>query len=228
MKGRLYMIKAIIFDFDGLLVDTESIWYEAYRDALVEHDFHLTLEHFGRVIGTSSGALNRLIQDNVAMDVDIDVINDKAHKLYNDILLTPVLREGVQTYIDSAKEADMKLAVASSSSRDWVEGYLSKLGILQEFNVIKTREDVEQVKPDPSLYLVALEELEVDAIEAIVFEDSFNGLKAACAAGIKCVIVPNPVTAHLPFEGHALHLHSMSDMKLLEVIEELEMKKSRY
>jgi putative hydrolase of the HAD superfamily len=221
MKGSLYMIKALIFDFDGLIVDTESIWYEAYRDALVEHDFHLTLEHFGHVIGTSSDALDRLIQENVAMDIDINVINEKAHSFYNEKLLIPVLREGVQAYVDSAKEAGMKMAVASSSSCDWVTGYLEKLGILQEFNVIKTREDVELVKPDPALYLAVLEELEVDADEAIVFEDSFNGLKAACAAGIKCVIVPNPVTAHLPFVGHALHLHSMVDMKLLEVIEKL-------
>lgn len=222
------MIKAIIFDFDGLMVDTESIWYEAYRDALVEYDFHLTLEHFGRVIGTSSDALDRLIQENIAMDVDINIINEKAHNYYNEKLLTPVLREGVQAYVDSAKEAGMKLAVASSSSRDWVTGYLEKLGILQEFKVIKTREDVAQVKPNPALYLAALEELGVDADEAIVFEDSFNGLKAACASGIKCVIVPNPVTAHLPFEGHALQLHSMADMKLTEVIEELLQVKKRF
>ncbi|MFX3673065.1 MAG: HAD family hydrolase [Paenisporosarcina sp.] len=216
------MIKAIIFDFDGLLVDTESIWYEAYRDALVEHDFHLTLEHFGRVIGTSSDALDRLIQENVTTDVDIAAINENAHTFYNEKLLTPVLRDGVQAYVNSAKEAGLKLAVASSSSRQWVAGYLENLGIMKEFDVIKTREDVEKVKPDPALYLIALKELEVEAGEAIVFEDSFNGLKAACAAGIKCVIVPNPVTAHLPFEGHALHLHSMSDMKLLDVIKEIQ------
>lgn len=215
------MIKAIIFDFDGLIVDTESIWYEAYRDVLVEHDFHLTLEHFGRVIGTSSDALDRLIQENVAMEVDLNLVNEKAHSLYHEKLLTPVLREGVKTYVETAKEAGMKLAVASSSSRAWVEGYLEKLGILQEFNVVKTREDVEKVKPDPALYIAALKELEVEANEAIVFEDSFNGLKAARAAGIKCVIVPNPVTAHLPFEGHALHMNSMGDMELLEVIEQL-------
>ena len=216
------MIKAIIFDFDGLIVDTESIWYEAYRDALVEHDFHLTLEHFGQVIGTSSGALDRLIQENVAVEVDLDAINEKADSLYKKKLLSPALREGVQSYVDAAKENGLKLAVASSSGRAWVEGYLEQLGIRHEFHIIKTREDVERVKPDPALYLEALKALQIDANEAIVFEDSFNGLKAASAAGIKCVIVPNPVTSHLPFEGHALHLHSMADMKLVDVMEELQ------
>lgn len=216
------MIKAIIFDFDGLIVDTESIWYEAYRDALVEHDFHLTLEHFGQVIGTSSGALDRLIQENVALDIDLDAINEKADSLYKKKLLSPALREGVQSYVDAAKENGLKLAVASSSGRTWVEGYLEQLGIRHEFHIIKTREDVERVKPDPALYLEALKALQIDAHEAIVFEDSFNGLKAASAAGIKCVIVPNPVTAHLPFEGQALHLHSMADMKLVDVMEELQ------
>ena len=215
------MIKAIIFDFDGLIVDTESIWYEAYRDALVEHDFHLTLEHFGQVIGTSSGALDRLIQENVAVEVDLDAINEKADSLYKKKLLSPALREGVQSYVDAAKENGLKLAVASSSGRAWVEGYLEQLGIRHEFHIIKTREDVERVKPDPALYLEALKALQIEAHEAIVFEDSFNGLKAACAAGIKCVIVPNPVTAHLPFEGHSLHLHSMADMKIVDVMEEL-------
>lgn len=215
------MIKAIIFDFDGLLVDTESIWYEAYRDALVEYDFHLTLEHFGEVIGTSSGALDRLIQENVSVDVNLDAINEKADTLYKEKLLSPTLREGVQSYVETAKESGLKLAVASSSGRAWVEGYLKQLGILHEFHVIKTREDVERVKPDPALYVEALKALQIEPSEAIVFEDSFNGLKAACSAGIKCVIVPNPVTAHLPFEGHALHLHSMADMKLVDVIEEV-------
>lgn len=215
------MIKAIIFDFDGLIVDTESIWYEAYRDALVEHDFHMTLEHFGQVIGTSSGALDRLIQENVSMDVNLNTINEKADTLYKEKLLSPTLREGVQSYVDAAKERGLKLAVASSSGRAWVEGYLEKLGILHEFHVIKTREDVERVKPDPALYLEALKALQIESHEAIVFEDSLNGLKAACAAGIKCVIVPNPVTAHLPFEGHAFHLHSMADMQLVDVIEEV-------
>ncbi len=80
--------------------------------------------------------------------------------------------------------------------------------------LLKTREDVEKVKPDPALYQIAIEDLGIDPSEAVVFEDSLNGLKAAIAAGLTCVVVPNDVTRNLPFANHHLRIESMKDKKL--------------
>ena len=87
--------------------------------------------------------------------------------------------------------------------------------------VIKTREDVEKVKPDPALYQIAIKDLGIDPSEAVVFEDSLNGLKAAIAAGLKCVVVPNDVTRNLPFENHHLRIESMKDKSLKEVLQSI-------
>ena len=89
--------------------------------------------------------------------------------------------------------------------------FLEELQIREYFEVIKTREDVEKVKPDPALYRVAIEELGIKPSEAVVFEDSLNGLKAAIAAGLTCVVVPNDVTRNLPFENHHLRIESMRE-----------------
>ena len=96
--------------------------------------------------------------------------------------------------------------------------FLEELQIRDYFEVIKTREDVEKVKPDPALYRVAIEGLGIDSSEAVVFEDSLNGLKAAIAAGLTCVVVPNDVTRNLPFENHHLRIESMKDKSLKEVL----------
>ena len=89
------------------------------------------------------------------------------------------------------------------------------------FEVIKTKEDVEKVKPDPALYKATIEELGIEPSEAVVFEDSLNGLKAAIAAGLKCVVVPNDVTRNLQFENHHLRIESMKEKSLKEVLQHI-------
>ena len=99
--------------------------------------------------------------------------------------------------------------------------FLEELQIREYFEVIKTREDVEKVKPDPALYRVAIEELGIKPSEAVVFEDSLNGLRAAVAAGLTCVVVPNDVTRNLPFENHHLRIESMREKSLKEVLQSI-------
>lgn len=94
------------------------------------------------------------------------------------------IREGVKDYLSAAKEMGLKIGLASSSNREWVEGFLTKLQIIDFFDTIKTGDEVEKVKPDPTLYINALEALNVKGSEAVAFEDSANGAKAAIAAGM--------------------------------------------
>ncbi|MFB7140814.1 HAD family hydrolase [Gottfriedia sp. NPDC056225] len=215
------MIKAVIFDFDGLIVDTESVWYEAYKEVLNRYEVELTLQKFSEVVGTSDEILFEYINSNLKEPIEKENIEQMAKELVDEKLLEPVLRESVEDYLISAKNAGLQIALASSSSREWVQSFLEKLNIYKYFSVIKTKDDVAKVKPDPELYLKAIEEIGVDVTEAVAFEDSLNGLIAATKAGLQCVIVPNSVTSHLAFENHSLRLSSMAEKSLEDVIEQL-------
>lgn len=209
-------MKAIIFDFDGLIVDTESIWYESYKEVLSNYGYELELERFSKIIGTHDTEFFSYITRE--LQVEPGEIEKAARKLYSVKMGEPALREGVEDYLKEAKELGLKIGLASSSNREWVEGYLKQLNIFKYFDVIKTSNDVSEVKPNPELYLKAIESLGITSSEAFAFEDSLNGLKAARAAGLQCVIVPNPVTAHLDFTDYSLRLASMGERSLQDVI----------
>ncbi|PFH88684.1 HAD family hydrolase [Bacillus sp. AFS088145] len=215
------MIKAVIFDFDGLIVDTESVWFEAYNEVLQRYEVELTLQKFSEVVGTSDEILFDFINSNLKEPIEKELIEQMAKELVDEKLLEPALRESVEDYLISAKNAGLQIALASSSSREWVESFLKKLNIYEYFSVIKTKNDVKKVKPDPELYLKAIEEIGVQASEAVAFEDSLNGLIAATKAGLHCVIVPNQVTSHLEFENHSLRLSSMAEKTLEDVIKHI-------
>jgi HAD superfamily hydrolase (TIGR01509 family) len=121
---------------------------------------------------------------------------------------------GVEAYLSGAKSRGLGLAVASSSPHSWVDGHLQRIGLFHYFDVIKCKEDVRQIKPAPDLFLAALGALQLRAEEALVFEDSLNGVLAAQAAGIHVVAVPNPVTVHLDIRGESLRLDSLAEMPL--------------
>jgi HAD superfamily hydrolase (TIGR01509 family) len=121
---------------------------------------------------------------------------------------------GVKDAVRDAKRLGLKLAIASSSKHEWVDGYLRQLGLFETFDAIICREDVQRIKPDPELFLTALAALRVRADEALVFEDSPNGILAANRAGIRVVAVPNPITAHGVIVGADLRLASLADLPL--------------
>ena len=220
------MNKAIIFDFDGLLIDTESVWYECFKEVLQEYEVDLPLAEFSKVIGTHDSVLYSYIQDNVKVQVESSHIEEAVQKMFEWKMGQPVLRPGVKDYLESAQKLGLKIGLASSSSLKWVEGYLKQLDIHHYFDVIRTREDVVHVKPDPELYRKAVEGLGVKAPEAVAFEDSLNGLQAARKAGLRCVIVPNAVTADLPFTDYSLRIESMENESLEEVLKKVETSQS--
>jgi putative hydrolase of the HAD superfamily len=212
------MIKAIVFDFDGLIVDTETIWYEAYKHVLKGYEIDLPLSEFGKVIGTNNGQLFRYIESLSDGKIQEEIIEAAAHEHYYSLMTEPELREGVLDYLEAAKKAGLKIGLASSSRRAWVVGYLKQFKIDHFFETIQTKDDVKNTKPDPELYLRATEALGVKPEEALAFEDSLNGLRAARAAGLHCVIVPNPVTSHSPFTDFSHRLSSMGEITFEEVL----------
>lgn len=220
--GGTKLIKAVIFDFDGLILDTETVWYEAFKVTLSSYNLDLPLVEFVKCVGTEDTVFHQYLIDQLGEDCNIEDIEATAKKIHNEKMQGIVEREGVRDYLEEAENLGYKIALASSSTRKWVTHYLTKLGLIDYFSVIVTGDQVEQVKPAPDLYVKATKELNIQASEGVAFEDSLNGLQAAVAAGLNCVIVPNPITEALPFENHHLRLRSMADKKLAEVIKYLE------
>lgn len=216
------MIKAIIFDFDGLIIDTESVWYESYKETLRSYQFDLPLAQFGECIGSDETVLSTYFKKHLGENCDVEEIETRAFDIYKTKMNSPEARIGVLDYLQEASNTGYKIGLASSSSKAWVTKYLEELGLLDFFEVIVTRDDVKKVKPAPDLYLKAINDLNINSSEAIAFEDSLNGSIAAMTAGLKCVIVPNPVTELSAFENYSLRLKSMSEKSLSEVIELIE------
>jgi HAD superfamily hydrolase (TIGR01509 family) len=216
------MIKALIFDFDGLIVDTEWPDYESWQLVYRQHGCELAVEKWGQIvggIGASDFDPHSHLEELCGKQLDREEIWLDRRKQYLDELSAQPILPGVLDYLDDAERRGLKLAIASSSPENWVRGHLARLGIYQRFDVIKTADDVVRTKPDPALYLAAMEALKISASEGIVFEDSPNGVRAAKAAGLYCVAVPNKLTEQLAFTGSDLYLSSLEEKPLAELLQ---------
>ena len=193
------MLRALIFDFDGLIVDTESSSLSTVREAYRRHGQDLASEQWRQCVGSTVDPYDHL-QRLVGPDVDLTTLREEMDARHRAEVAQLGARPGVVELVAAAVTAGLRLAVASSSSRRWVEGHLERIGALQAFHAIRCRDDVRQTKPAPDVYLAGLDGLGVKASEAVAFEDSPNGVQAARRAGIHTVAVPNGVTRGWPFD----------------------------
>ena len=209
-------LRAFIFDFDGLVVDTETAVYEAWREVYVAHDQELELSTYADCVGSDHGQFDPMahLDGLLGESLDWGVLEPRKQARIEEMLTGQETLPGVRELLAEAEAEGIDCAVASSSSLDWVGGWLGQLGIEHHFKVVRTRDHVERIKPHPDLFLAAAEGLSVAPEQAVVFEDSENGLRAAQAAGIHCVAVPNQITAAGSFEGAAMRLESLAGLAL--------------
>jgi len=220
-------IRAIIFDFDGTIIDSESPEFETWRETFLQHGQNLSVETWSRYIGTHGqfdvyAHFEQLTGQRIDRDEMRERIYSKAHAAIRAQPLLP----GVLETIHAARRLGLKLAVASTSSCAWVEGHLERLGLTQYFPVIRCREWVQRVKPEPDLYLAALEALGVQPAEAIALEDSPNGVLAANRAGVFSVAIPNVLTMHYDLSHANLIINSLVDQSLEELIAAVERRRA--
>ncbi|AJY77001.1 HAD family hydrolase [Paenibacillus beijingensis] len=213
-------IKAIIFDFDGTIIDTETAWYVAFRDAYKKHGVDLTLEQYSQCIGTNLNSFNpyEYLITELNLPIDREEFRKSVQAHHSSLMEQEKMRPGIMDYLNLAKEAGLKIGLATSSDRAWIDKYLNQLGILDYFDCIRTKDDVKNVKPDPELYLQALACLGVHAEEAIAIEDSPNGAKAAMEAGLNTVVSPNATTRHLEIVQSHHRVECFSKLNLNDVI----------
>lgn len=195
------MLRALIFDFDGTILDTETCEFRRWEALYAEHGRSLALADWQRGVGTW-GAFDPW----AGLPGHVQARREEVYqRLHADILADIEaidLRPGVRALLDEARAAGLKLAIATSSGREWIHRWLSQHGLADFFDALATRDEVKEVKPDPELYLLALHLLDLRPEEAAAVEDSLNGATAAERAGLRVALVPNEVTGSQPFPGH--------------------------
>jgi len=214
------IIRAVIFDFDGLILDTEVPDFQSWQEVYQEHGCHLPFSTWATCIGSSAELFNPYdyLEEQLGHAVEREKVRSKRRRRYLEMVEAQPILPGVRDYINDAKRLSLKLAVASSATRDWVTGNLSRLSLIEYFDSIRCASDVRQVKPDPELYHSTLEALSIGADEGIVLEDSPNGILAAKRAGLFCVAVPNALTRQLPLDSADLRLDSLADLPLEKLL----------
>ncbi|MCS7462343.1 HAD-IA family hydrolase [Paenibacillus doosanensis] len=216
------MIRAVLFDFDGLIRDTETKEYESFRMLYRAYGAELPLERYLVRIGGEANSFNpydHLLQGmGSRTGLDLETARRERRSYYDQLMEHEFARPGVEEYLSAAKRLGLLTGLVSSAPLDWVMPNLEQLKLTEQFDCILTHEDAVRVKPDPELYIKALARLNIGSAEAVAFEDSPNGAAAAKAAGLHTVIVPNDLTRPLRFEAYDMRLNSMLDLSLDQLI----------
>jgi HAD superfamily hydrolase (TIGR01509 family) len=209
-------IRAIVFDFDGTILDTEQYDYQAWQEVYDQHGAHLPFDLWAHQIGTVSHDFDpyHLLQEQIGRLLDRQQIGAQRRQRFLQLVAQEPLRPGVAELIAIAQRASWGLGVASSGTREWVEGHLLQRNLRHHFHVVRTSNDVQRVKPHPELYLTALTALGVEPSHAVAIEDSRNGMLAAKQAGMKCIIIPNRMTQRMDFSEADLLLDSLADLHM--------------
>lgn len=199
------MPKALLFDNDGVLVDTEPLYFHASREILAELGVDLTEELFIKhFLMEGRGAWHLAVECGLPEE-EVSRHRRRRNELYSSYLETePILIEGVEEVLEELGKS-YRMAVVTSSKPEHFEKIHNRFDLLRHFEFVLTREMYERSKPCPDPYLLAIAKLGLQPEECLVVEDSYRGLQAAKAAGIPCVIIPTRLTRGSDFSS-AVHV----------------------
>lgn len=206
------MIRALVFDFDGLILDTETPLIDAYGEMYAAQGLAFDREQFIRHVGHADYSFDPWAP--FPATADRAALEEERRRRNREILVHQPVLPGVLSLLDAARDAGLKLAMASNSSHDWVEGHLSRLGLHDRFSFFACRGDTPSPKPEPDLYRLAVNQLGARSHEAIAFEDSASGTLAARRAGLWVVAVPNPCTHEHDLGSAHLRIDSLANVTL--------------
>ncbi len=215
-------IKGLIFDFDGIILDTETpdliTWQTIYR----EYGGVFNYEKYARCIGMAyenyEPAMDLIKQ---VPSLNKEAIQQKWITLEKQLLEKQSIAPGILDYLQTARSLKLKTAIASSSENSWVTGHLKDRELFQYFDFIHTVDETHLPKPDPALYLLCLKSMQLQPKEAIAFEDSPNGISSAKSAGIFCIAVPNHATRSLNLNQADLILDSLEQISLPNLLKQI-------
>lgn len=195
--------RAILFDFDGVILDTEWPIYESMLAVFREHGHELPLEDYVQCIGSDfqTWSPEKMLEDLTGKTFDWTEIGLERNAWIRDEIAKLDAMPGVRDTLERCREIGIRLAVVSSSSHDWVDGWLEKLELVPYFEEVVARGDAPRIKPAPDLYLEAVRRMDLPAADCLVIEDSLNGMEAAHGAGCPVIAIPNRITSCIDFSA---------------------------
>lgn len=221
--------KAIVFDFDGLILDTEMAEWEAWHEIYTEYGCTLPFSLWVGRVGTSSERFNPLIHLEQVLGESLPhtQIQQRRRERLAALLIDKRPFPGVVDYLEQAHALSLHVGLASASPQRWVRGHLSRLGLESYFDQIYCAEQVQYVKPHPEAYQRLTTDWQIEPAYAIALDDSPHGIWAVKRAGLISVAVPNSLTVDLNFEHSDLILHSLSQMPLIALLNEVDLIRHR-
>jgi len=213
MNGLLNTIKAVIFDLDGVLLDSQPVHFKTDLSVLARCGVDLTQEALERYAGTPNKDRWGMFKRDFNLSQSVDALISMHTDILNNILETETLPvvAGIPAILTKIKNAGLKTAVASSSSREFVSKVLDTAGLLPYFDALICGNDVLNGKPAPDIFLKAAKTLNAAPSECIIFEDSANGIAAAAAAGIICIAYRNKTSGRQDLSKAQEIIDSFSD-----------------
>lgn len=212
-------LRAVIFDFDGVCIDTEKARYQSYERICAAYGFALPLDEWVKNIGRAAWVSHPidLLEQATGMKLDRKAI-EAQHRIYEfEIADAMPLQPGVYDRLIEAKSLGIARGIASSSSHAWVDGHLKRRGLFELFDVVICREDTGVHKPDPGPFLAALAKLGVSSASALAVEDSTPGIASAKAAGLYCIAVPCSMTVNMDLSAADRLVGSLEEVSWGEI-----------
>lgn len=216
---------ALILDFDGVVIDSESTWLAAWREEYELYGLPFDISEWLDFIGKNTfdpRVQYEFLAKHVGPTFDVEACRVRKQDRERDLLLTQPVLPGVLTWLIAARRLGVPTAIASNSSRSWVVPHVERLDLTEFFDEVIGREDAERLKPAPDLYIEAAKRVGVATDRCVAVEDSAHGIAAARAAGCFCVAVPNPVTERHDLTAADLRLESLADIGMDEVLKKLD------
>jgi HAD superfamily hydrolase (TIGR01509 family) len=209
------MIRALVFDFDGLILDTETPLIDAYAEVHLRHGVTFDRGLFLRSVGHADYAFDPWHGFSQHSDRAALELERRAAK--EEIMLRQPVLPGIREMLEEARAAGVHVGLASNSPHSWVDTHLTRLGLFDHFQFIACREDAPSPKPEPDLYRLVLNRFGLRGHEAIAFEDSHAGSLAAKRANLWAVAIPNESTAHHDFDHVDLKAVSLAEFTLADL-----------
>ncbi len=206
-------IKAVIFDFDGLMIESESIGYQVWRQVVVEFGGEMSEAFYREVIGKTPEATIDLVCETLGLSISPQDLSERYWSQRTETMcVEPRAVEGLITLIEDLHQHQVPLGVASNSPTDYVERVLEALQLRQRFQAVIGSDQVTEGKPAPNVYLATAAALTVDPQDCLAIEDSPTGLQAAVNAGMRCLVVPNENLEGEDFSGAEGRYNSLSEV----------------
>lgn len=219
----MVVIRALLFDFDGVVIDTEVPTYTSWRDIFREHGADLSIEEWLPAVGTGSsvsGAFDAIAHlerlTGQTLDREAVIARRRARKIA--LCEASLILPGVTEYLSGAARRGLATAIVTRNTNEWVERHCQRVGLDHCWSAVICA-NADPMQDKAALYSRTLELLGVDADEAVALEDSASGVHAAKRAGLWCVAVPNEITRAAAFDGADLIVNSLADMPLESLLE---------